>query len=55
MSGKRDERQVQQVAEAITGLLAESVKETIAQRSPEPARGCVRPGDDELRPFTPQR
>ena len=42
MSGKRDERQVQQVAEAITGLLAESVKETIAQRSPEPARECVR-------------
>ena len=41
VSGKRDERQIQQVAEAITGLLAEAVKETIEQRSPEPARECV--------------
>ncbi len=40
-SAKRDEREVQQVAEAITALLAEAVKETIEQRSPEPARECI--------------
>ena len=38
---KRYERQIQQVAEAITGLLADAVKETIEQRSPEPARQCI--------------
>ena len=38
---KADEREFQQVAEAITALLAEAVKETVEQRSPEPARECV--------------
>ncbi len=41
MSEKRDQRQVQQVAEAVTGLLAEAVKETIEQGSPVPSRECV--------------
>jgi hypothetical protein len=41
VSTKREQRQVQQVAEAVTGLLAEAVKETIEQRSPEPSRECV--------------
>jgi hypothetical protein len=38
---KAEERQFQQVAEAITALLAEAVKETLEQGSPEPARECV--------------
>ena len=41
MSGKRDERQIQQVAEAIAGLLAEAVKETVERRTPGPARECT--------------
>jgi hypothetical protein len=41
VSSKREQQQVQQVAEAVTGLLAEAVKETLEQRSPEPSRECV--------------
>ncbi len=41
MSGRREGQQIQQVAEAVTGLLAEAVKETIEQRSPDPARACI--------------
>jgi hypothetical protein len=41
VAGQREQRQVQQVAEAVTGLLAEAVKETIEKRSPEPARECI--------------
>lgn len=41
MSGKGTEREIQAVAEAVTGLLAEAVKETIGQRSPQPARECT--------------
>ena len=37
MSGRREGQQIQQVAEAVTGLLAEAVKETIEQRSPDPS------------------
>jgi hypothetical protein len=41
VSTKREQKQVQQVAEAVVGLLTEAVKETIEQRSPEPSRECV--------------
>lgn len=41
VSSKRELQQVQQVAEAVTGLLAEAVKETIEQRSPQPSRECI--------------
>jgi hypothetical protein len=41
VSSKREEREIQQVADALIGLLAEAVRETIAQRSPQPARECI--------------
>ncbi len=38
---KRYEQQIEQVAQAVTGLLTDAVQETIEQRSPEPARQCI--------------
>lgn len=42
MSDKRLEREIRQVAEVVTGMLTDAVRETIEQRSPEPARDVVR-------------
>ena len=41
MASKREEQHILQVADAITGLIAEAVRATLEQRSPEPARECI--------------
>jgi hypothetical protein len=41
VASKRDAQQIQQVAEAVTGLILEAIRATIEQRSPEPARECI--------------